>query len=300
MLELQARRIGACFTAASLFEVCIYPSPGLVNPHDSGAHHDMNLFTFIIGSSVLSPYFTALAKLGAEQSEAPVTQVFASMRKLGIQAEADLLRATSGVNTQRGQLFILGLASGLAGICLSRGYPVPSPQFYDLVREACQGLAAQELSLLKEHKAKTTGERLYVANGYTGVRGEAEAGFPTVEHVGYPALLAGLSHGLSLNDAAVHSLITIMSVLVDTTVLGRRGEAGLATLHTTAREILAAGSVFTKVGRELISSAHTLFCAERISPGGCADLLSLSMALHFLGQGFPGPKVLLAPSLFER
>lgn len=141
---------------------------------------------------------------------------------------------------------------------------------------------------------------MYVSLGYTGVRGEAEAGFPTVEHVGYPALVDGLKQGLSLNDAAVHSLVTIMSVLVDTTVLGRRGEAGLAILHNAASEILAAGSIFTQSGRELISRAHTQFCAERISPGGSADLLSLSMALLFLEQGFPGPQILLAPSLFER
>ena len=125
MLELQAARIGACFTAASLFEACIYPSPGLVSPKDSGAHTDMNFLTFVIGSSALAPYFAAFAKLGSEQADAPVVQVFANMRKLGVQAEGELLRATSGVNTQRGQLFILGLASGMAGLCLSRGYPVP-------------------------------------------------------------------------------------------------------------------------------------------------------------------------------
>jgi len=141
---------------------------------------------------------------------------------------------------------------------------------------------------------------LYVSGGYTGVRGEAEAGFPTVEHVGYPALVDALKRGLSLNDAAVHSLVTIMSVLIDTTVLGRRGEEGLAILHATVSEILAAGSVFTKAGRELILSAHARFCAERISPGGSADLLSLAMALLFLEQGFPGTQALLAPSLFER
>ena len=300
MLELQASRIGACFTAASLFEACIYPSPGLVSPRDSGAHQDMNLFTFVIGSSALSPYFTGFAKLGLDQAHAPALQVFASMRKLGVQAEGELLRATSGVNTQRGQLFILGLAAGIAGLCQSRGHRVPSLEFYDLVREACQGLAAQELSGLNKDKVKTTGERLYVSHGYTGVRGEAEAGFPTVEHVGYPALVHGLKLGLSLNDAAVHALIAVMAVLVDTTVLGRRGEDGLATLHAIAHEILAAGSVFTESGRELISSAHIQFCAERISPGGSADLLSLSMALLFMEQGFPGPQVLLAPSLFER
>jgi|GEM_PF-3740240 len=38
----------------------------------------------------------------------------------------------------------------------------------------------------------------------------------------------------------------------------------------------------------------------RLSPGGVADLLALSLGLHFVEHGFPQSESLLKPSLFER
>ncbi len=295
----EVMRLGACFTAASLLEVCIFPTPGLVSPRDSGAHQDMNMFTFVIGSSALAPYYTAFARIGWMMADDALPDVFAALRSLGVQAEADLLRATHGVNTQRGQLFLLGLAVGVAGVCLGRGLKVPSPRYFSAVREACQGLSARELTPLTEREAHTTGERLYVQGGSRGVRGEAEAGFPSVQKFGYPALQDGLAAGLCLNDAGVHALVSIMAELEDTTVLGRLGADGLTLMHNTAKDILGAGSVFSDAGREKILKCHGLFSSIRLSPGGVADLLALSLALYFVEHGFPQSAVLLKPSLFE-
>ncbi|MBS3938480.1 MAG: triphosphoribosyl-dephospho-CoA synthase [Peptococcaceae bacterium] len=294
-------RVGACFTAASLFEVCISPSPGLVSPYDSGAHTDMNIFTFILGSSVLAPYFTECVTTGWQEAEQSLEHVFAELRAIGVRAERELLQATSGVNTQRGQLFVLGLSAGIAGVCLAKGVKVPSPDFFLAVKSACRGLTERDLSKLakRERDSLTAGERLYMEKGYTGIRGEAEAGLPTVERVGYPALEYALSRDVSLNDAAVHALISIMAHLADTTVLHRAGEAGLALVQETAKTILAAGSVFSARGRDLTRQAHLSFVATRLSPGGSGDLLSLSLALHFQGEGFPSPPTLLRPSLFK-
>lgn len=294
----EARRVGTCFTAASLIEVCVWPSPGLVNPRDTGAHDDMNVLTFMIGSSVLAPYFTSFAQVGWKCPNLTPVELFAVVREVGIQAEQELMKATMGVNTQRGQLFLLGLGAAVAGLCLARGQRVPSPEFYATVREACHGLCSRELAGLEAAEARTTGERLYFEQGISGVRGEAEAGFPTVEGTGYPAFEYGLSQGLNLNDAAVHALISIMSVLDDTTVIGRLGVQGLRTMHEAAREILASGSVFTEGGRFRINEAHKRFSGMRLSPGGAADLLALSMALHFVDRGLPGKDTLTASGLF--
>ncbi|MBS3985434.1 MAG: triphosphoribosyl-dephospho-CoA synthase [Selenomonadales bacterium] len=290
---------GACFTAASLFEVCVSPSPGLVNPFDNGAHTDMNLFTFVLGSSVLAPYFTECVATGFQEEEKSLDYVFAKLRAVGVRGEAALLRATAGVNTQRGQLFVLGLAAGVTGVCLAQGIKVPSPEFFSAVKSACSGLTERELAKLEKSDARTAGERLFLHKGYTGVRGEAEAGFPSVERVGYPALLFALCREVSLNDAAVHALLCIMAHLSDTTVLHRAGEAGLAKVQNTAQDILSAGSVFSDSGRSIIRQAHNEFSAARLSPGGSGDLLALSLALYFLEKGLPSPQVLLRPSLFR-
>lgn len=300
MINPVAHHLGACFTAASLFEVCIYPSPGLVSPLDSGAHQDMNLFTFVLGSSVLASYYTEFAGLGYEHKGESLSILLTRLRAVGVAAEKELLEATTGVNTQRGQLFVLGLAAGVAGYCRQRSIGLPSHGFFQAVRDACQGLAERELSSLTASNAKTTGERLYVHQGYRGVRGEAEGGFPSVEHAGYPALLHALALGVGLNDAAVHCLISIMAVLEDTTVVGRGGQEGLRRVQEAARVIIGLGSIFTSEGRGLIQETHELFCREKLSPGGSADLLALSLALHFISTGFPTRERLLAPSLFAR
>ncbi len=300
MQPIEVRRVGVCFTAASLTEVCVWPSPGLVSPRDTGAHRDMNILTFMVGSSVLAPYFTCFARLGWEHRELSSAELFAAVRQLGARAERELMEATAGVNTQRGQLFLLGLAAGVAGLCLARGQRVPSREFYSTVREACDGLCSRELAGLSPCEARTTGERLYLEQGVSGVRGEAEAGFPTVEVTGYPAFEYGLKKGLNVNDAAVHALISIMSVLTDTTVMGRLGKAGILTMHEVAQQILESGSVFTETGRSKIYDAHLRFSSMGLSPGGAADLLALSMALHFIERGLPGKEALTAPSFFER
>lgn len=299
MQKNQTRRLGICFTVASLIEVCVQPSPGLVSPMDAGAHIDMSLITFMVGTSVLAPYFTLFADLGYSKIDSSPAELFRELRALGSQAERDLLKATAGVNTQRGQLFLLGLASGIAGLCIARGQTIPSKEFYSTVREACAGLCGRELAGIGADEAKTTGELQYLKLGVVGVRGEAEAGFPTVEQVGYPALDLGIRMGLSLNDAGVHALINIMSVLVDTTVLGRLGSEGLITMHETARRILVSGSVFTESGRDMILEAHRQFSVMGLSPGGAADLLALSMALYFIEHGLPESEVILTPSLFD-
>ena len=296
--EREIFRLGACFTAASLLEVCIYPTPGLVSPRDNGAHSDMNLFTFMVGSSILAPYFTAFARIGWEKALDPLLETFAALRDLGVQAERELLKGTHGVNTQRGQLFLLGLAAGIAGVCLGRGLKVPSPGYFSAVREACQGLCDRELASLTESGTYTTGERLYLSHGSRGVRGEAEEGFPTVQEIGYPALKEALVSGCNLNDAGVHALISIMAQLHDTTVLGRLGTEGIDLMHSMAGEILLFGSVFTHSGREEILKCHQMFTARGLSPGGAADVLALSVALYFIENGFPDSSLLMAQSMF--
>lgn len=300
MISSEVARLSACFTAASLFEVCICPSPGLVSPLDNGAHDDMNLFTFVLGSSTLAPYYTEFARLGFEYAGESLPELFLKLRAIGMIAEKELLQATEGVNTQRGQLFVLGLAAGVAGYCRSRGIDIPSTSFFDSVRDACQGLSERELISLAQSDARTTGERLYLSHGYRGVRGESESGFPAVQHTGYPALRMALDAGLGLNDASVHCLVSIMSVLDDTTVIGRGGEEGLREVKESGKAILSLGSVFTPEGRAQIVKVHHLFCRRRLSPGGAADLLALSLALHFASSGFPPRSLLLAPSLFAR
>ena len=54
--------------------------------------------------------------------------------------------------------------------------------------------------------ARTAGERLFAQHGITGVRGDAEAGFPLALQYGLPKLEEGLLAGLSANEAGCAAL----------------------------------------------------------------------------------------------
>ena len=51
---------------ALLYEVTCLNKPGLVDPVDAGAHQDMDVFTFLESSVVLTPYFETFVQAGTE------------------------------------------------------------------------------------------------------------------------------------------------------------------------------------------------------------------------------------------
>ena len=74
--------------------------PGLVGPDSAGAHKDMDYDVMRKGIAAIRPFFPRMAMAGTPDE----------LRQLGIDAEAAMLAATSGVNTHRGAIFALGLA----------------------------------------------------------------------------------------------------------------------------------------------------------------------------------------------
>ena len=74
--------------------------PGLVGPDSVGAHKDMDYDVMRKGIAAIRPFFPRMAMAGTPEE----------LRQLGIDAEAAMLAATSGVNTHRGAIFALGLA----------------------------------------------------------------------------------------------------------------------------------------------------------------------------------------------
>lgn len=276
--DADLQKVGQYLTQAILLEVSTHPKPGLVTRLSNGAHKDMSIFTFMMSSAVLSKAFNDLQDIG-QAHRGTLAELFCKLRSYGVGAEAELLRVTKGVNTQRGILFAGGIVSAVSGYAMNMG--LSRDALLPMIKEMAAGLVARELKNL-DHAAMTAGEKLYYKYGITGIRGEVENGFPSVVNYGLPALEDAFNKGATINDALVHALIALMTVVEDSNVIWRTDYETLLEVQRIAKDILNLGSVFTEKGRMAIAETERYFLQRHISPGGSADLLSITITLYLL------------------
>ena len=294
-----------------LYEVSTTPKPGLVDRNNSGSHRDMNFFTFLDSSASLIPWFREFFCLGWDHSSEPDEQIFERLRYAGQRAETAMFSATGGINTHKGLVFASAILCGALGkVHAGRELPLP---FTDVLQE-CRRLGKCSLADLhrppnvqtpppsseNQHVSghtpdkiesvpsvktysvslPTNGERIFTAYGIRGARGEAAAGFPSAVQIGLPVLRKWLSAGFSLNDSAAMALLTLISEVDDTNMV-HRGGPELAKKRKEQAKILL--SAVTKENfKETLYTLDHQYMTENLSPGGCADLLAVSLMFHFL------------------
>ena len=269
-----AEQIGALAVKSLLFEVCTTPKPGLVDRLNNGSHRDMDLFTFLASCAALQPYFTGCALAGIQSASAAPRTLLEQLRFWGKQAEQTMLRATKGINTHKGAIFTLGI------LCAAAGRLEDSQRCPEAI---CAQAAAMTQGIVKTDlegaDSQTTGEKLYAQYGITGIRGQAEAGFPVLLQVGLPTLEAGLSNGLSLEESGCAVLLHLMCAITDTNLIAR---SDLDTQKAVCREVgmLLAQTPFPSA--EALERLNDSFIQRNLSPGGSADLLAATYFLQFL------------------
>ncbi len=273
MEEELAERIGCLANQSLLYELCTTPKPGLVDCRNSGSHRDMDLFTFIRSASVLTPYFKACGQLGISTRRLPHPEVFSLLRPLGREAEAAMYQATQGVNTHKGAIFSMGLLCAAAGRV---GEAASAQQLCEECSHFAQGLVARELSGQAPEQAKSKGEVLYHRYGLTGIRGQAEAGFPAVLQIGLPVLKQGLALGLSRHRSGCAALLAMLQREADTCLISRSSPERYKKLQEELTALLAENPYPDSVTLEALDDS---FIREQLSPGGAADLLSLAYFL---------------------
>lgn len=272
--QSQSRAIGAQAAKALLYEVCTTPKPGLVDRANSGSHRDMNIFTFMASTAALQPYFTDCALCGMETADLPPRETFSRLRFLGRQAEQTMYAATGGVNTHKGAIFTMGLLCGAVGRLDAEDRTDPQ-KVLSQSAAMCEGLTAE----LSHSAAQTMGQKLYDQYGITGVRGQAEAGFPAVLHTGLPVLEEGLAAGFSLERAGCGALLAMLTATVDTNLIARSDRD---TAKAVSREVALLLAQNRYPDEKTLASLDEVFTAKNLSPGGTADLLSATYFLHFL------------------
>ena len=240
----------------------------------------MDCFTFLSSAAALWPYFCSCAQIGMETAKAAPAETFRRLRFAGKLAGYEMNQATGGVNTHKGALFSIGI------LCAALGrLPRSKWKTMETVLGECaamtEGIVDRDFCGLTRDNAKTTGERLYAEYGITGIRGQAEQGFPAVAEAGLPVLEQGLRQGLSLEQAGCAALLALMVSTVDTNLIARSDRE--TQLQVTA-EVKALLEQNPYPDEELLKLLDQRFISQNLSPGGSADLLAFTYFLHFLKE----------------
>ena len=276
--EWDSREAARYACQALLYEVAITPKPGLVDRENSGSHRDMDFFTFQASAAALQPYFAQCVRIG-RQGGAP-EKTLRALRLPGKLAEAEMRRATGGINTHKGAIFSMGILCGALGRLDRKNWADP-----DRVLEECaamaKGIVSEDYRGLTPETAKTAGQKLYLRYGITGVRGQAEAGFPAVREVGLPALYTALGMGMDINEAGCAALLELIVHTADTNMIHRGGYEGMLRARLEVKSALERDGFYS---RRTLEELDAYFIENNLSPGGSADLLALTLLLFFLKE----------------
>lgn len=258
--------IGDLAADCLLKELETWPKPGLVSHVDNGSHDDMNAGTFRRSAAAIRPYLQRLADAGR------LGCGMGRLRIIGLEAERAMLAATSGVNTHRGAIFGLGLLCAAAG-AKAGGLVDPELPLGDVVTRLWADSILTGPVLLHSHGSAA--RRRFRAGG---ARLEAANGFPSVYRIGLPALRRAAPVVAEDTEAArVEACFALIASVEDTNLLHRGGLDGLSFARAAARRFIASGGVRMTGWRARAQSIHDSFVARRLSPGGSADLLAMTL-----------------------
>lgn len=282
-------RISEAAVRALIREAETTPKPGLVDRRNNGSHPDMSLEMLLRSARSLKPYFRECARAGMKLEEA---DVFPTFRALGMEAEKTMLNATGGVNAHKGAIFSLGLLAASAAACL-RSFEADAEKICARAgRMAAPHMEAHFRSLRAE-TAYSFGDRLFLATGLRGARGEAADGFPSVLRIALPALdaeemenpeeVVGSSVTADGNSvmpdagelSGVYALLRLAVEMDDTTLIRRGGRSRAEAAKKEIRAFLDSG-----LTREKVETLDDQFIRENLTLGGCADLLACAYFLR--------------------
>lgn len=264
-------------TQALQAELDTTPKPGLVDKDNNGAHRDMDYALMQRSIDTLHPYFVKLALLGC----ADALPTHASIRDIGIEAERAMLSATNGVNTHKGALFSMGLAV-VAAAHEERKIAANEEQILKernggedvlvSLQTTIKALAASFPDTNGTHGSKAK----LLSKGTTAIKGALDNAREGYEMLFAEWLPFYIERRKEHDAHTLHkTLLRIMCDLDDTNVIYR---TNLATAEEVKQEARALLDSFSEAALKDMDRRYT---ARNISPGGAADMLSLTI---FIGS----------------
>lgn len=264
-------------TQALQAELDTTPKPGLVDKDNNGAHRDMDYALMQRSIDTLHPYFVKLALLGC----ADALPTHTSISDIGIEAEKAMLSATNGVNTHKGALFSMGLAV-VAAAHEERKIAANEEQILKernggedvlvSLQTTIKALAASFPDTSGTHGSKAK----LLSKGTTAIKGALDNAREGYEMLFAEWLPFYIERRKERDAHTLHkTLLRIMCDLDDTNVIYR---TDLATAEEVKQEARALLDSFSKAALKDMDRHYT---TRNISPGGAADMLSLTI---FIGS----------------
>lgn len=279
-------------TQALQAELDTTPKPGLVDKDNNGAHRDMDYALMQRSIDTLHPNFVKLALLGC----ADALPTHASIRDIGIEAERAMLSATNGVNTHKGALFSMGLAV-VAAAHEERKIAANEEQILKernggedvlvSLQTTIKALAASFPDTNGTHGSKAK----LLSKGTTAIKGALDNAREGYEMLFAEWLPFYIERRKERDAHTLHkTLLRIMCDLDDTNVIYRTDLATAEEVKQEARALLdnfskahTAEDKEKRIAAELLAlkDMDKRYTARNISPGGAADMLSLTI---FIGS----------------
>lgn len=279
-------------TQALQAELDTTPKPGLVDKDNNGAHRDMDYVLMQRSIDTLHPYFVKLALLGC----ADALPTHTSIRDIGIEAEKAMLSATNGVNTHKGALFSMGLAV-VAAAHEERKIAANEEQILKernggedvlvSLQTTIKALAASFPDTNGTHGSKAK----LLSKGTTAIKGALDNAREGYEMLFAEWLPFYIERRKERDAHTLHkTLLRIMCDLDDTNVIYRTDLATAEEVKQEARALLdnfskahTAEDKEKRIAAELLAlkDMDKRYTARNISPGGAADMLSLTI---FIGS----------------
>ena len=264
-------------TQALQAELDTTPKPGLVDKDNNGAHRDMDYVLMQRSIDTLRPYFVKLALLGC----ADALPTHTSIRDIGMEAERAMLSATNGVNTHKGALFSMGLAV-VAAAHEERKIAANEEQILKernggedvlvSLQTTIKALAASFPDTNGTHGSKAK----LLSKGTTAIKGALDNAREGYEMLFAEWLPFYIERRKERDAHTLHkTLLRIMCDLDDTNVIYR---TDLATAEEVKQEARALLDNFSEAALKDMDRHYT---TRNISPGGAADMLSLTI---FIGS----------------
>lgn len=264
-------------TQALQAELDTTPKPGLVDKDKNGAHRDMDYALMQRSIDTLHPYFVKLALLGC----ADALPTHTSIRDIGIEAEKAMLSATNGVNTHKGALFSMGLAV-VAAAHEERKIAANEEQILKernggedvlvSLQTTIKALAASFPDTNGTHGSKAK----LLSKGTTAIKGALDNAREGYEMLFAEWLPFYIERRKEHDAYTLHkTLLRIMCDLDDTNVIYR---TDLATAEEVKQEARALLNSFEEA---VLKDMDRHYTTRNISPGGAADMLSLTI---FIGS----------------